>query len=106
MPPALRIARFQTSMVDFDALFGLCVGRLDRHHIWRYRQSRADPPFDVQACPWLPDIAWKGIANPIGPAGALMLEQFKLIRSRGVGVLQDTAHRRSQTNLDINRLRA
>jgi isocitrate/isopropylmalate dehydrogenase len=52
------------------------------------------------------DIARKGIANPIGPASALMLEQFKLIRSRGVGVLQDTAHRRSQTNLDTNRLRA
>jgi hypothetical protein len=105
MPPALRIARFQTSMVDFDALFGLCVGRLDRHHIWRYRQSRAIH-LRCSSLSMASDIAWKGIANPIGPAGALMLEQFKLIRSRGVGVLQDTAHRRSQTNLDINRLRA
>jgi len=41
------------------------------------------------------DVAWNGIANPIGPASALMLEQFELIRSSGVRVLQDTAHRRS-----------
>jgi tartrate dehydrogenase/decarboxylase/D-malate dehydrogenase len=39
-----------------------------------------------------PDIAWKGIANPIGqiPSGAMMLEHFGRTRSSGVRVLQDT----------------
>jgi hypothetical protein len=92
MPSALRIARFQTLMVVFDTLFGRCVGC----SIGTASGATVNPERITIRCSSLSmasGIARKGIAHPIGPASALMLEQFKLIRSSGVRVLQDdTAH--------------